>query len=239
MKVVSKYFMSTIIISIFILFGGSIIHFVAAQSGGNKSGIFSTDSKPYGLTYGEWTAKWWTWIMTIPKNLSPADDNTGARCPQGQNGPVWFLAGSLTGKADRTCTIPAGKAILFPILNSECSYAEFPKLKTESDLRKCAVSEVNQVTHVEATVDGVPLQKSQILRIQSPMFNFSFPDNNIFGAPKGPTSAVGDGFWVFLQPLSPGKHDIAFKGVQIQFTTTGTVNQAQVIGYHLIQSPTP
>src|SRR6266566_8180221 len=102
MKTASKYLMSTVIISIFILLGGSIIRFGAAQSSGSYPGIFSSDSKPYGPTYGEWTAKWWTWIMTIPKNLSPADDNSGIRCSQSQTGPVWFLAGSLTGKADRT-----------------------------------------------------------------------------------------------------------------------------------------
>jgi hypothetical protein len=32
-----------------------------------KIAVFSADSKPYGLTYGEWTAKWWQWVYLIPK----------------------------------------------------------------------------------------------------------------------------------------------------------------------------
>ena len=29
--------------------------------------VFSPDSKPYGMTYGEWSVKWWQWIESIPK----------------------------------------------------------------------------------------------------------------------------------------------------------------------------
>jgi hypothetical protein len=71
-------------------------------------------------------------------------------------------------------------------------------------------------------------------RVQSPLFSFSFPNNNIFGAQGGPSQSVADGYYVFLKPLSPGKHDIRFKAVSVQFTTTGTSNAAQNIAYHLI-----
>jgi hypothetical protein len=42
----------------------SILHYVHAQANRvntNETQVFATDSKPYGLTYGEWTAKWWQW----------------------------------------------------------------------------------------------------------------------------------------------------------------------------------
>ncbi|MDQ6862259.1 MAG: hypothetical protein M3044_00395 [Thermoproteota archaeon] len=210
--------------------------FVWGQTtGGNTSlGVYTSDSKPYGLSYEEWTAKWWTWLMSIPTNVNPAGDSSGANCAQNQAGPVWFLAGSTTGKAERSCAIPSGKAILFPIQDAECSYAEYPKLKTESDLRNCAVSQQNGVTHIEATVDGVSLQKLQMQTIQSPLFSFTFPENNLFGASAGPSQSVADGNYVFLHPLTPGKHDIGFKAVSVQFTTTGVENVAQNIVYHLI-----
>jgi hypothetical protein len=35
-------------------------------------------------------------------------------------------------------------------------------------------------------------------------------DNNIAGAKAGPTRGVFDGWWVFLNPLSAGSHDIHF-----------------------------
>jgi hypothetical protein len=56
--------------------------------------VFSSDSKPYNFTYGEWTARWRQWGYSIPKNINPAYDDTGKNCAQKQNDPVWFLAGT-------------------------------------------------------------------------------------------------------------------------------------------------
>ena len=58
-------------------------------------GLFSSDSKPYNLTFGEWTARWWQWGYSIPKNINPAYDDNGRFCVQKQSGPVWFLAGTV------------------------------------------------------------------------------------------------------------------------------------------------
>jgi hypothetical protein len=164
--------------------------------------VFSSDSKPYNFTYGEWTARWWQWGYSVPKNINPAYDDTDKNCAQKQYGPVWFLAGTYGHSVERVCTIPAGKAILFPILNSECSFAEFPKLKTLSELRMCAKTIQDQVTPLMTSVDGVPILHLQEYRIQSPPFNFTLPHNNILGMPANTTTqAVADGNWVFLKPL--------------------------------------
>ena len=185
--------------------------------------VFSSDSKPYNFTYGEWTAKWWQWGYSVPKNINPAYDDTGKNCAQKQYGPVWFLAGTYGHPVERVCTIPAGKAILFPILNSECSFAEFPKLKTLSELRMCAKTIQDQVTTLMASVDGVPILHLQEYRIQSPPFNFTLPHNNILGMSANTTTeAVADGNWVFLKPLSPGVHKIIFKGEVQQPKIKGT-----------------
>ncbi|MFL6315848.1 MAG: hypothetical protein ACJ73C_03785 [Nitrososphaeraceae archaeon] len=186
---------------------------VAGNGNNSQIAVFSADSKPYGLTYGEWTAKWWQWGYSIPKIINPAYDDTGKNCAQKQNGPVWFLAGTYGHAVNRKCDIPAGKAILFPVLNSECSFAEFPKLKTLSELRLCAKTIQDQVTTLNATVDGLPIPNLQKYRIQSPSFNFTLPQNNILGLPANVTTqAIADGNWVFLKPLSPGSHKIMLKG---------------------------
>ena len=57
-------------------------------------GVFAVNSKPYGLSYAQWTANWWKWAMGIPTPNNPIPDKTGANCAQQQSGPVWFLAGS-------------------------------------------------------------------------------------------------------------------------------------------------
>ena len=82
--------------------------------------------KPYGKSYAEWSAIWWQWLLSIPKDTSPAGDTTGKNGGTNQQGPIWFLAGTFGGGAELTCTIPSGKVIMFSPINSECSYAEYP-----------------------------------------------------------------------------------------------------------------
>jgi hypothetical protein len=176
---------------------------------------YKLDSQPYGLSYGEWTAKWWQWAYSIPQEEHPAYDHTGSKCGKNQNGPVWFLAGTHGKSVVRKCSISSSKAILFPILNTECSFAVFQNLKTVEQLRECARDIQNQVTKLHVTIDGVGFPESQLqeFRVQSPPFTFVLPENNILGLPGDTvTTAVADGNWVFLKPLAPGEHELSFKG---------------------------
>lgn len=94
---------------------------------------------------------------------------------------------------------------------------------TELELLSCAKPPENQVTSAQATFDGINLQWSHI---QSPLFNFTFLNDNDAGVLLGPTQAVDDGHWVFLQP---GNHEIHSIGSlhkdiilrQIQMMETG------------------
>ena len=229
------YLIITVSIILVLVMPG-IIPFVPAESSNNQN-VFTIDSKPYGLTYGEWTAKWWQWAFSTPKETNAVLDENGKNCAQGQSGPVWFLAGTFGGSVVRECTIPAEKSILFPILNSECSYAEFPALNTESELRDCAKTFQDQVTQVETTIDGMPLQGLDKYRVQSPLFNLTLPENNALGIQMPFTQSVSDGNWVFLKPLTPGKHEIHFSGAGVDYTTTSTNTFATETTYHLTVKP--
>jgi hypothetical protein len=52
---------------------------------------------------------------------------------------------------------------------------------------------------MQATVDGVPIQNLQMYRVQTPLFNVTFPSNNAAGVSAGTTQAVADGNWVFFE----------------------------------------
>lgn len=196
---------------------------------------FPPETNQYGLTYGEWTARWWQWALSIPEDKNPVTDETGAHCMEGQSGDVWFLAGSFGGMVERACEIPAGKAILFPLMNSECSFAESPDLTTESELRSCATSSNDGVTELMTNIDGVAMKESDLrnYRVQSPLFGVNFPEDNIYGVTAGPTQAVSDGYWVFLPPLSPGNHQIHFRGATVDFTIGSTNNFVTESKYHI------
>ncbi|HJU35460.1 MAG TPA: hypothetical protein VJ695_10090 [Nitrososphaera sp.] len=201
--------------------------------------LFRSDSAPFGTPYNEWTSKWWMWLISVPLFESPAADTTGQYCAKNQAGPVWFLAGTFQGLAERACDIPADRAILLPVFNVECSFAEFPNLKTDSELSQCAKESIDKVTLVQASVDGVEIQNIKNNRTQSPAFNVTFPEQNIFGVQAGPTRAVSDGFWVFLQPLSTGMHEIKFKGALVDYTTTSIATITNDVTYHLNVTAVP
>ena len=185
------------------------------------------------MTYEEWSAKWWQWALSVPKVISPAGDITGKYCGTNQSGPVWFLAGTFGGSVERTCTIPSGKAILFPPLNSECSFAEFPDLKSESELRECAKSLQDQTAAVDATIDGKKIEDLQSFRVQSNLFDVVYPDDNVLGIPSGKSQAVSDGVWVMLKPLPVGEHTINFKGTSVDYTTNPGNTFVSDATYHL------
>src|SRR5690242_5593991 len=96
---------------------------------------------PAGQTYGRWAAAWSQWALSVPGAKNPLLDTTGQYCGERQIDEVWFLAGVLgSGQATRTCNIPAGKSLFFPLINN--TYAAFlsdpPEQRTEEFVRSQA-----------------------------------------------------------------------------------------------------
>lgn len=203
--------------------------------------VFPINSAPYGKTYGQWSAEWWKWAFSLPVDENPYFDEVGCQHgANGQTGPVWFLTGvvNVSGTAERTCPVPAGKALFFPLLNVECSTVE-GNGTTEGALRNCTDFYMDLVTNLFCEIDGVPLKDLQSYRAASPLFNFGpLPDNNVldyFGtdAPQGTISAsVANGFYLMLTPLRPGQHTIHFGG-----TFGDPINFTLDITYHLTVIP--
>jgi hypothetical protein len=196
-------------------------------------GVFSKDSSPYGIPYGEWLAKWWQWSFSIPTAQHPRDAYTPEKCTLNQEGPVWFLADQLGGKEERTCTIPTGKAIFIPLLVGECDYS-IPDVKSDEALRRCAMAG-NEYGVIEATVDGMKLKSLEQYRTQSGFFNITIPEDNIYGSRSGTFRALTDGFFVFLEPLPAGKHDVHLK-VSVLNPVNQQFNYNADWTYHLIIS---
>jgi hypothetical protein len=170
--------------------------------------IFSPESDPYGLSYAEWTAKWWQWVLSLPVEINPVKDTTGKNSAIKQNGPVWFLAGTIGGVVRRFCTVPSDRAILLPILNHGGTLADTPYIKLEKELLSHAITEMDVVSNLEVSVDNVKINGLKRHRIKSPIFDVVLPEQNLFGGTAGPTRGASDGYWLFLKPLSKGVHRI-------------------------------
>ena len=173
-----------------------------------NQGVYSKSSNIFGSSFADWTAKWWQWFIGIPNSQQPFPDATGVKCGIHQAGPVWYLVGA-AGKVERNCTIPSGKAILFPILDTECSYSEMPSLKTEEDLRKCAI-ESNKDTVLKASLDNREITNIDNYRATSRLFNVTYPSDPVFPTNSNFSQAVSDGWFLMLEPLKPGQHELKF-----------------------------
>lgn len=193
----------------------------SVQAADANPGVLPPQSKPYGLTYGEWGAKWWQWAFSLPLDHHPLFDVTGADAAVGQSGNVWFLGGVFvqSGQATRSITIPSGTALFFPVLNVETSILEGDGTN-EQELRQKANDIVDLATDLSAEIDGKPVANFASFRAESPLFTFSLPADNILGKPATSSPSVTDGYWLFLPPLSVGKHTIHFSGTfpQVPFT---------------------
>jgi hypothetical protein len=192
--------------------------------------IIPVDANAYGNSYGEWSARWWQWALSIPAADSPISDKTGKDCTQEQSGPVFYLAGTAGGSVTRKCTVPAGKGLFFPILNSLWGAAVGDCVPTNPDvvcniaaLRKLAADSMDSVT-LKAVIDGQPVEDLLQQRVQSPVLTITYPADNGAGVPAGSYAPnVSDGYWLLLPPLPAGKHTIYFKGVFTDGPFQGTV----------------
>jgi hypothetical protein len=90
---------------------------------------------------------------------------------------------------------------------------------------------------IQADIDGNQLQNLDKYRVQSPLFNLTLPENNVFGAKPGFTPILSDGWWSLLEPLPPGNHEIHFSGVVPDNPTTSTRGFATEVSYTLTVKP--
>jgi hypothetical protein len=212
---------------------------LAGQGNQGNPGVIPPQAVAYGHTYGEWSAQWWQWAFGLAPDVNPVLDPTGDLVGSGQSGPVWFLAGTFGGPAERDATIPAGKALFFPIVNwsvwepddDETSRLIVehlgldPNVLTEAEILRITANWLaDRSAPVSCMVDGVAINNLANYRAESPDFEFNFNDELalLFGLDGGLKSpAVADGYWLMLAPLPLGRHTIEFHGVADISTANG------------------
>jgi hypothetical protein len=179
--------------------------------------VIPPESKIFGLTYGEWAARWWQWILSVPKGCNPATDTDGSNAAQNQSGPVWFLAGTFGTivSAERKCAITSAKAIFVPIITTEKSWLEFPELKSEVELISRAENSIDRAKGVWAAIDSFHIQNLQKYRIKSRLFHVYFVEGNVMGLQTGSSQAVAEGYYLMIEQLGVGTHEINFGGAAV------------------------
>jgi serine/threonine protein kinase len=199
-------------------------HERAASSTNRISGVIPPgDPRLNGKTYAQWTADWLKWELQMPLTNS-----TGAIHPlkisdkfdvaEGQTAGVWFLGAPFLTKGlntiSRSCVIPPGKALFFPLFVVEVSNIEgHPFYGTTAQDQAGRVDFfVAHFVKLFCEVDGVSLSDVSQFRVRSPQTEFTAPAPWIQGEAGGPGTVTGAGYFVFLSPLTPGKHTLHFGG---------------------------
>jgi hypothetical protein len=223
-----------------LLAGGFVIGLASqvaeAQRNPNPE-VIPPQAHPHGLSYGEWGARWWSWAFSFPLAQLPPLQAGEVDCSLGQSGSVWFLAGTTGGDpVTRSCTIPTGTALFFPIINylndypcPDPSFRPAPGQTLEEFLAEGAAAIIDAVTELEVLVDGRPLHDLFGYRAVSPLFTFTADpsllpiDPCVTGTPQ---FGVTDGYWLMLHPLPPGPHTISSRGKSV--FSDGSTFESQV-----------
>ncbi len=175
-------------------------------------------------------AEWTQWALSLPNDVNPLVDTTGALCAVGQRGSVWFLAGTFFGSAEpikRSCTVPEGTTLFFPVINGfafntpGCGQPD--DLNTVKKLKQYYYAFVTQFVDkahsISASIDG---HKIKAQRLESQPFTVANPPGNIWGPDACGTGValepgiyspgINDGYWVTIENLkaSPKAYKIYF-----------------------------
>ena len=208
-----------------IIWSGALALLLAVMTGLAEAGPkpLPPNSNAYGEGYAELTADWLEWLFAIPNATSPLYDTDGSDAAVGQSGKVWFLVGNDSGgDTERTVTVPAGKALFFPIVNyfwvNLPEWGDTPWSPTqEAWVRDFLADTVDTAQDLVLEIDGQPVPNVSRLRVSGAVGACTLPvaaADNIFGLDlnSGPHECVADGYWALLPPMSAGHHTIRFAG---------------------------
>ncbi len=185
-----------------------------AEDANERTGVLSAEEvlKATGKGIDEWGDSWWQWAFLNPNVLG---DTTGQFGPLGNvGGPVFFAEGSGGGAVSLQYAAPSSQYILLPVATYIWTF--FPPC-AEAHCATQIVDDnfIRRTTNVFATVDGEAVRNlpAHLIRVQrhNPLIFL------VDAGPIDPVTGYGGilpaeqgGYWLMLEPLPPGTHDIRF-----------------------------
>ena len=189
-------------------------------------------------------AQWWQWVNSMPRTVNPVLDEDGKDCVVGQRGDVWFLGGNFSNspRIARTCSVPEGKALFFPVVNNffvntPNTCGQGPESLGVKAMRAFNASVIDTATILSVTLDGTAVEN--IRRVRSRVFEISLPQDNLYDSTEFPCAAgvyspvVDEGYYAHIEPPNPGSHEL-------RILATVLIQGAKVtedVTYHLTVVP--
>jgi len=197
-------------------------------------GIAPPNSQPLGSSYNDWEVLALQWYYSLPTtNPFPAPTqvfgNMVVPPPAGFTGVTVPV------------TIKVGQWLFVPICFNTWAntpgdwgydhpwsepYGGYPTYEAWArDLMKVSMD----AYHPTCTIDGKSVQKIDLYRMQTGLFDLWVPENNAwdyppyYDLPEGTYSpCFGDGWFAILAPMTPGKH-----------TVTNAIGEGQFVTYEI------
>ncbi|MFF2193184.1 signal protein [Streptomyces sp. NPDC058157] len=164
----------------------------------------SASGAPAGrMGAAELQGRWWSWAASSGADANPVSDPDGHLCAKGQKDGVWFLAGTFGGSVQRTCAVPAGVPVAFPLVNSFGGSAD------------CAA--FMALARGSATLDGREVRAE---RFEATPVEITAVEGNpvVQGAGRVRTKACG--LWAQVGPLAAGSHTVGIRGSSGSFAVS-------------------
>ncbi|TAK77253.1 MAG: hypothetical protein EPO12_15110 [Aquabacterium sp.] len=183
---------------------------LAGESASASAPVLPPQASIDGRSAEQLTVQWWQWALAAPDDINPVMDLTGAHCAVGQRGQVWFLAGGFgSSKIRRTCTVPAARHLMFPLINMAYWPQRGNDDMTCEDAKGSAALNNDTAIDLFAEIDGVVVTDLRSRRIASTTCFDAYARAR--GAYRA-YPAASDGYWLQLKPLPPGRHVLKFGG---------------------------
>lgn len=178
-----------------------------------NEGVMTSHSSIEDSSLGDWGGKWWQWAFSFERAKSPITDLSGELCSMGQEGSVWFLAGSYsTSPVHRKCSIPFGKKLFFPVINS-MYYSPKNKLSSCESVTVSVKQRTQYPANLFVSINGSEIKDPYLHREATEKcfdpFKKLLPDST----PKSwAYPGASDGYWIAVASLPVGKHTLHFGG---------------------------
>lgn len=177
-----------------------------------RAGLLAPDVPVAGVSQAEWGDRWWQWAIHYPNGSNPVQDTTGAFAYLGNQGSVFFLAGSFGDPVTRSVTVGNLQDLFIPFINTVSNEPDYGN--NEAEIRQDAADTLGVVSNLSLSLDGNPValppstsSLNDFRQVTPPgTFDLTFPTDNIYGTTPGTYPAVADGYWAMLGPLSMGVH---------------------------------
>lgn len=215
--------------------GVALLLVCAGASAGKVDPALPPGSGADGRTPEQLSIAWWQWAIASPPEINPVRDMTGRHCAVGQDGNVWFLAGGFgTSKIRRSCTIPYGKYLFFPVVNMVYWPRKPNNGYTCEQAQQSAALNNDNALELFVEIDGAaPAEDPRQYRVRT---KECF---DIYGhiprklSPYRAYPSASDGYWLLLHPMPKGKHSLKFGG---RYNAPGQPNgrMVQDIEYDLL-----